>query len=477
MKLSLFSLGGALGAFAFALAPAARAESPSEPAVTAPAACKGHDHAHSEHDHAEHSGHEHAHEDTEHTHAHEACTHDPAHEAHADHEGHDHAHEGHDHDHAGHDHGGGHEEEHVHVTVTPKALHALDMSFEKVPEPSSAPGRTLYGTLSVPPDAVHICALPSAGRVYLKVKPAQEVKKGDVLYTLESPALVELAMRVETAAAALRKAEAEALALETRRARLEAAGAKNGELETTIAFKRAETAALEKDLAAARAQMKSSVQDGELENGTLVVRAPADGTVGSAPLAQGAWAEQGATVLDVAARGVLEWSAPLYAGDEADAVRARLVTGEGGELQTHEGTLRVGNQIDPQTQTRTLYFRPASVPEGLRAGQTARLDLLTADEADGGYISVPNSAIVKVGVDDVVFVREDEHTMVMQKVEALPSRRGLTPVKGLTPGATYVSKGGYELKYLLPTMTGKKAAGHFHADGKFHEGDHSDDEK
>ena len=90
---------------------------------------------------------------------------------------------------------------------------------------------------------------------------------------------------------------------------------------------------------------------------------------------------------------------------------------------------------------------------------------------------MPNSAIVKVGVDDVVFVREDEHTMVMQKVEALPSRRGLTPVKGLTPGATYVSKGGYELKYLLPTMTGKKAAGHFHADGKFHEGDHSDDEK
>lgn len=474
MKLSLFSIGGAFGALAFALTPAAHAAAPAE---TNHAACESHDHAHAEHDHAEHSEHDHAHEGEEHDHAHEGHEHQEGH-AHA-HEGHEHshAHEEAGHDHAGHDHEGAHEEAHVHVTVTPKALHALDMSFETVPEPSAAPGRTLYGTLAVPPDAVHVCALPSAGRVYLKVKPAQEVKKGDVLYTLESPAIVDLAMKVETASAALRKAEAEALALETRRARLEAAGAKNGELETTIAFKRAETAALEKDLAAARAQLKSAVQDGELENGTLIVRAPADGTVGSAPLAQGAWAEQGATVLDVAARGALEWSAPLYAGDEADAVRARLVTGKGGELQTHEGTLRVGNQIDPQTQTRMLYFRPASVPEGLRAGQTARLDLLTADEADGGYISVPNSAIVKVGVDNVVFVREDERTMVMQKVETLPSRRGLTPVKGLTPGTTYVSKGGYELKYLLPSMTGKKAAGHFHADGKFHEGDHSDDEK
>lgn len=452
MKLFLFSFCCALGALAFALNSTALASAPAEAA--AHAACSGHNHDASEHEYA-----------------HEECSHDHAHEKH---EGQDHSRE---HAEAEHSQEGVPEEAHVHVTVTPKALRALDMSFETVPEPSAAPGRTLYGTLAVPPDAVHICALPSAGRVYLKVKPAEEVKKGDVLYTLESPSIVDLAMKVETASAALRKAETEAQALETRRARLETAGAKNGELETTIAFKHAETAAFEKDLAAARAQLKSVMQDGELENGTLVVRAPADGTVGSAPLAQGAWAEQGAIVLDVSARGVLEWSASVYAGDEADAVRARLITGKGGKLQTHDGTLRVGNQIDPQTQTRTLYFRPASVPEGVRAGQTARLDLLTADEENGGYIPVPNSAIVKVGVDDVVFVREDEHIMVMQKVETLPARRGLTPVKGLTPGSTYVSMGGYELKYLLPSMTGKKAAGHFHADGKFHEGDHSDDEQ
>lgn len=39
----------------------------------------------------------------------------------------------------------------------------------------------------------------------------------------------------------------------------------------------------------------------------------------------------------------------------------------------------------------------------------------------------------------------------MKKVETLPSRQGKTPVKGLMPGQTIVTKGGYELKYILPT--------------------------
>lgn len=463
MNISLNSLG-LLGAIAFALAPVC-------PASSSPAAASAPAHDHDDHDH-EAEGHDHA---ACEGHDHEAhAEHDHAHE---DHDAHDHAAGKHDHEHegAGHDHahepGGGH----VHVTVDDQALHALDMSFETVPEPSAAPGRTLYGTLAVPPDAVHTCALPSAGRVYLKVRSAQQVRKGEVLYTLESPALVDTAMRVETAAAALQKARAEAQALETRRARLEAAGARNGELETTVAFKRAEIASLEKDLAAARSQLASASQGGRLDGGTLIVTAPCDGTVGSATLTQGAWAEQGTTVLDMTGNGVLEWSAPVYAGDNVNFASARLVTGESGRTTASTGSLRIGEQVDPQTQTRMLYFRPDAVPAGARAGQTARLDLLTADEKNGGYITVPSSAIVKVGVDDVVFVREDEHTMVMQKVQTLPARRGLTPVKGLTPGQTYVAKGGYELKYLLPSMTGKKAAGHFHADGKFHEGDHSDE--
>ena len=48
----------------------------------------------------------------------------------------------------------------------------------------------------------------------------------------------------------------------------------------------------------------------------------------------------------------------------------------------------------------------------------------------------------------------------------------MTPVKGLIPGQKLVVKGGYELRYLLPADgSQQKKAGHFHADGKFHEGE------
>jgi hypothetical protein len=46
-------------------------------------------------------------------------------------------------------------------------------------------------------------------------------------------------------------------------------------------------------------------------------------------------------------------------------------------------------------------------------------------------------------------------------------------VKGLKAGAAVVLDGAYELKLASPASGGRqKAAGHFHADGQFHEGEH-----
>ena len=136
-------------------------------------------------------------------------------------------------------------------------------------------------------------------------------------------------------------------------------------------------------------------------------------------------------------------------------------------LARHPGPVQGADQ-----QQGVLH--PDRIPEGTHAGQLARLDLYSHDAATEGFIPVPNSAVVKVGVNDVVFIKAGNDTFVMKKVETLPSRQGKTPVKGLMPGQTIVTKGGYELKYILPTgeAGSKKAAGHFHADGQFHEGEH-----
>ena len=96
--------------------------------------------------------------------------------------------------------------------------------------------------------------------------------------------------------------------------------------------------------------------------------------------------------------------------------------------------------------------------------------------SEPGIVSIPDSAIVRIGTDDVVFVEINEGKYAMLKVHAGESKRGMTPVAGLHPGQKIVVKGGYELKYNLPQAEGLKKAGHFHADGKFHEGDHDEED-
>ena len=213
---------------------------------------------------------------------------------------------------------------------------------------------------------------------------------------------------------------------------------------------------------------------GALKNNLLHVYAAADGSVQSVNMTQGSWGEQGAPALVMTNKGELEFTTTIYGADPVHYAKAQLALTRGKNTELLNGTLRVADQVDPSTQSRTLYFVPDRMPEGTHAGQLARLDLYSHDSATDGFIPVPNSAVVKVGVNDVVFIKAGDDTFVMKKVETLPARQGKTPVKGLTPGQTIVTKGGYELKYILPTgdAGSKKAAGHFHADGQFHEGEH-----
>lgn len=77
------------------------------------------------------------------------------------------------------------------VQADARSRHILNMQIEEVPEISLALTGSVYGYLNVPPHAVETYALPCAGRISLHVKSAQQVKQGDVLYTLQSPALTE----------------------------------------------------------------------------------------------------------------------------------------------------------------------------------------------------------------------------------------------------------------------------------------------
>ncbi len=450
------------------------------------------DHGHKEHIHPDGSvcTSDHGHEGHQHAEG-EACTDDHGHKEHIhpdgavctgdhNHEGHQHA-EGeactddHDHDHgklsAG---GAGVLADMIPLHVDEKARHSLDMRFEKVTAVPHGAEKTLHGQMVIPPHAVNTYALPAAGRVTFHVKSAQQVRKGQLLYTLASPDIVEMEGAAAQAKAELNRGIADLAALKERRDTLEKIGTKNSELNTTIRFKETEEESLKAALKASENKLKLATASGELKDNLLYVHAAADGSVQSVDMTQGAWGEQGAPALVMTNKGELEFATTIYGADPVHYAKAQLALTRGKNTELLDGSLRVADQVDPATQSRALYFTPDRLPEGTHAGQLARLDLYSRDSATDGFIPVPNSAVVKVGVNDVVFIKTGEDAFVMKKVQILPARQGKTPVKGLIPGQTIVTKGGYELKYILPAegSGSKKAAGHFHADGQFHEGEH-----
>ena len=390
-------------------------------------------HEHDEHQHCEH---EHEHCDCEHEHEHG------------------------EHEHCDHDH------DSVVVKADEHSRHILAIQTEAVPAAGQRLVYSVYGTLNVPQHALRTYALPSAGRVTLHVKSAQAVHKGDLLYTLESPQVADAVAERDRANAAAERCSAEIAAMEQRVKRLNDVGTRNSDLEEQLLFKRAELRQLTQDAASASARLSMLCLGAELaqENGALCVRAAEDGTVRNVGFTQGGWGEQGASVISMADTAALEVAAPLHAASvpEIGTVRSPL---------SDEGTWRLDEQVDPATQTRTLYFTPAHLPQGARAGQLCRLDIYNGALDDDDIVTIPDSAIVKVGADDLVFVEVAEGTYAAVKVHAGESRFGMTPVEGLAPGQRMVVKGGHELRNLLPADGAAKKAGHFHADGHFHEGE------
>lgn len=362
------------------------------------------------------------------------------------------------------------------VKVDARSRHILNMQVEAVAEGRGMLTHSMYGTLTVPEHATETYALPCAGFITLQVKSAQPVKEGDVLYTLVSPELNDRALELEKAEAALTRAEAELAVLQERRQKLSGVGVVNSELESQLNFKQAELRQLAQERATASTRMQMMLRGGELVTDAdgvrvLNVRSRGAGTVRNVGVTQGSWGEQGAPVIAMSHPEAMEIRGELYSGSipSFDAVRATMPVGR--ENKEVAGTWRLSEQADAEKQTRTLFFTPAALPEGARPGQLCRLDLYEQGNAD--TVTIPDSAVVRVGMDDMVFVEVGEGSYAAVTVHAGESRRGMTPVSGLPQGGKIVVKGGQELRQLLPTAAAAaKKPGHFHADGSFHEGEH-----
>ena len=106
----------------------------------------------------------------------------------------------------------------------------------------------------------------------------------------------------------------------------------------------------------------------------------------------------------------------------------------------------------------------------MRPGVATHLELLL----DGGaepQLAIPSSAVVRDGLETVIFKRnpEEPDEVLRIPVEVLLQDGPWTVVQGeVERGDEVVREGAYELKLALDTGGNIPKGGHMHADGTFH---------
>ena len=351
-------------------------------------------------------------------------------------EEHDHAHERSH----GREHGCGHGHAHAQgaeVRVSAAAARAMGLKTVRAEKRRMQSTVSLWGRVELAPDARMSVASSVGGRVQLKVRALQDVKSGDVLFTVDAPEVRAKTQEIEL--------------LERRLKVYRDLNRASAELETQLALRKAEREAL---LAGA-----------EETNGVVAVRASEVGRVDALSVLDGAWVSPGAAVVELVRPERMRVKA-LVAAAEA----ARLKDGLKVRCGDAVGVLQLGlGEADGMTPAYAVFEKGRL---SARPGERLRIECVT-DESETPVVAVPAACVVRVGLESAVFVR-DEHAgdrFAAVKVTLGRTNGGWTEVAGLPDDddLEIVKEGAYELKIALSAQKGAPAAGHFHADGTFHE--------
>jgi len=226
-----------------------------------------------------------------------------------------------------------------------------------------------------------------------------EVTRGAPLFTLESTRVSEIQGALETAKERVKAAEANL-------------ARQRGLRESDIASAR-QVEIAERELASARAAARSSQATlrmagaaASAPSGRYTITTPIAGTVVRRPAVLGWLATQTESLATVADTTVM-WA--LCDVPEREAARVERgqrvkVWVQGRQGAVLEGALTwIAAEVDPRTRTVTARAEVPNPDGRLRANQFARARIETG--ALKGAVSVPRSAVQRVGDQEVVFVR------------------------------------------------------------------------
>jgi biotin carboxyl carrier protein len=364
--------------------------------------------------------------------------------------------------------------------VPERAQHLLGLTFVTAEKRAVTGNVRFPGRFEVMPDARRVYSAPLAGEVALKVRPPQRVAAGDTLFVLRAPEWQKLTAEIASAETDLNLANAEVDALKNRLARLKEAGTRNAELEMQLVVKEAERARAER--AKQNAQDTADAlkpSDFSVARHSFLCKAREAGVVERLPVENGAWVETGAEIVCVAQDKRL-WF-------RADGVSAEMTKVRGGQRgfveppgkergEAAAGTIELGFATDDAARVHPVYLLPSALPAWAAPGRAGVLTVVVEERADA-RVALPRACVVMDGLNSVVFMRDatdaDGDRFLKVDVTLGATDGEWVEVEGLAEGAVVVLDGAYELKLAAPSSGGqKKAAGHFHADGQFHEGTH-----
>ena len=296
---------------------------------------------------------------------------------------------------------------------------------------------SLPGRFELSPDASDTVATPVAGRLELKAKSLDKVKKGDILFTVSSPELVAKKKEIQI--------------LEKRLSVYRNLKTQNAELENALAVKKAE--------------LEARLFNCPESNGVAQIPAPKDGLVEKLLILNGTWVATGCAVIELTDPGNVRFKA-LVTADKASCLKDGLEA----KVGEHHGTLRLGvGDESGIVPVYVLFPQSVSALSGARAVAVA-----TTGKTGETALAVPSDSIVDIGLGKYVFVKDSRTANRFIAIAVTPGAKagGWTDVAGLpSEHCEVVSAGAYELK-LAASSSGNRSAGHFHADGTFHEGEH-----
>lgn len=213
----------------------------------------------------------------------------------------------------------------------------------------------------------------------------------------------------------------------------------------------------------------------------IEIAAASQGVVQSLQATNGAYVESAKPVITVADPSQVRFRGIALQSDLErlrDGMPARIIPPAGGGSGGHSGdihtglpgTLTFGQEADPDQRSLDVIITPEGEAHWAKAGVAAYAEAVTDDTEDPAA-AIPAAAILQDDLDKIYFRRDPANP---DKVIRMVADIGITDGQwvaiesGVKASDEVVLGGVYQLKLAGGGKATK--AGHFHADGTFHEG-------